>query len=348
MASIRYDKRRKRWEVRKQVTDPRTCEVVHLHTVLPKGSTRPDADQISRQFDAKATAIKLGRVRIAERLSVAKQQWLRYNLRHTASTQGFYEMVITRFVASLPDPVATVDQVHTVHIQNYISSILEAGRLNRTANSQLTAIKSFCRWAAVTYDIANPAAAITMLAEDPPDQRFFENGEHEKVMAAADSVFLQRVLFIQNTGVRATEFSKLVWASVSADGKSLTIEGKGRKRRVVPLNKTCRDVLDELRSPDATRNTPIFLSKSSKKSQQGKPVTRHALHQMCAALARKLSMPLFGPHAFRHWFATQLLLNGVPISHVSKLLGHSSIKTTEQIYIHILPPDLAGTTDCLV
>jgi len=49
----------------------------------------------------------------------------------------------------------------------------------------------------------------------------------------------------------------------------------------------------------------------------------------------------------RHWFATQLLIKGVPIAKVSKMLGHASIRTTERSYAHILRSDLANATDVL-
>ena len=34
------------------------------------------------------------------------------------------------------------------------------------------------------------------------------------------------------------------------------------------------------------------------------------------------------PHTFRHTFSTQALQSGMPITDISKLLGHSSIETT--------------------
>lgn len=42
-------------------------------------------------------------------------------------------------------------------------------------------------------------------------------------------------------------------------------------------------------------------------------------------------------HSFRHYHATQLLLKGIDIKEVSKRLGHSSIRTTLDLYTHWLP-----------
>jgi integrase len=45
-------------------------------------------------------------------------------------------------------------------------------------------------------------------------------------------------------------------------------------------------------------------------------------------------------HMFRHTFATRQLHAGVPLSVVSKLLGHGSISTTLNIYAHVLAEHL--------
>ncbi len=48
----------------------------------------------------------------------------------------------------------------------------------------------------------------------------------------------------------------------------------------------------------------------------------------------------FTPHMFRHTYATLARRGGVPIEIVSKLLTHSSIQTTSEIYLHSSPEDL--------
>ena len=48
----------------------------------------------------------------------------------------------------------------------------------------------------------------------------------------------------------------------------------------------------------------------------------------------------FDPHWCRHTYATRLLRKGTPIEVVSKLLGHSSIATTSDIYGHLSAEDV--------
>lgn len=47
----------------------------------------------------------------------------------------------------------------------------------------------------------------------------------------------------------------------------------------------------------------------------------------------------FTPHCLRHTHATYLLSNGIPLSYVSKRLGHRDTNTTLNIYNHALPSD---------
>jgi len=276
------------------------------------------------EIEAQERLVRSGDVSHSESVDTVADNFYRHIKRHTIRTQGHYRMVMLRFLESLPGGVLRIQQIDSAHIHEYLYQLRDAGSKNRTANAHLTVIKSFCRYYAGRYKIANPAAEVKMLAEEPADVRFLSPDEFDAIITNASPLARDRLLFLAHTGLRATEFYELRPAALSADGSTLTITGKGRKRRSLPLNQTAREILPRIR-----------------------PATPNALLLMCYRIAAKAKIPQFGPHAMRHWFATRLLLKGVKIAFVSKMLGHASIRTTEQTYAHILTTDLAHATDVL-
>jgi site-specific recombinase XerD len=234
-------------------------------------------------------------------------------------------MVIDRFVKSAPGSIIRIHQLESGHIQEYLYQLRDQGFKNRTLNAHLTAIKSFCKFYSKRFRIANPGSEITLLSEDPPNSRFLTEKEYNKVLSLASQLARDRIVFLANTGLRASEFASLRPSSYNHNQSSITITGKGRKQRTIPLNHSARDVLTRLTCP----------------------ATPNALWLQFSRLSVKADIPKFGPHALRHYFATQLILKGVPIAIVSKLLGHASTKTTESCYAHILHDDLRHVTDVL-
>lgn len=47
--------------------------------------------------------------------------------------------------------------------------------------------------------------------------------------------------------------------------------------------------------------------------------------------------PEFIPHSLRHPYASTALAEGIPITEVSRWLGHKSIEVTHQVYGHLIP-----------
>lgn len=274
-------------------------------------------------------------------ISDAIADWFIYiRGRFTERTQGHYRYVIGRFVKSLPKEVVSITQLHNRYIENYISTVI-SNYTNRTGNGHLTVLKSFHRWLARQYDLPNYGAKVDMLHEDPPGprQRFLTSEEYRKVLAVCSEFHADVIRFIANTGLRATEFTSLTWRDISANFKMLTVSnGKGRKRRFVPLNSICRDILSKYPRGESD-DQPIGLIKNI--------LRKNSVTQLIERAARRADIRCCGAHSLRHLFATELIRRGVPISHVAQLLGHSSIKTTEQIYIHFQPDFLNGITDCL-
>ena len=339
MASIKYRSDKRRWQVRWHVTCPDATVVKGSRFFHDKGI----ANQFKRHIENCADKWRSGLTRPSGRISTILARWKRYIRRHTDRTQQHYTYIIDRFVAGLPTNITDIAQLAPKHINSYIETVQDANATNRTCNAHLTPIKSFCRWAAAHCNCDNAASSYSMLAEEPPAPRYLTRNEYEKVLDIADGPIRDRLEFLAHTGLRATEFCNLTWSAVNHDITSITIVGKGRRVRTIPLNAIAAKIVKRRKPPGKTDPTDyIFLSKNSTR------LNRCNIYGSFVLLAKKSGIAQFGPHALRHFFGSELLIRGVDIAKVSKLLGHRSIKTTESIYIHILPADLADSTDVLL
>lgn len=269
-------------------------------------------------------------------ISTATDEWLNYNKRFAKGTQQNYRFAIMDFIEY--SDFETIDQLNCRVIEQYLSSLLDNLK-NSTINKRLMVLKSFCKWLSRNYDAKNCTIGIQRLREDPIEPRILTWEEYQKVLAVCSDKEADIVKFICNTGLRSSEFISLRWGNVSKDFKMLKMIGKGKKLRYIPLNEICREILQKYeRGQD---DTPLpFVRRFS-------ITTRRILYKICFRLSKRAGIPVASPHCYRSLFATELLRRGVPISHVSKLLGHSSIAITEKAYIHFQPDFLNGLTDVL-
>ena len=135
------------------------------------------------------------------------------------------------------------------------------------------------------------------------------------------------------TGARVYEVSNLKTDSVNLTSGLIRIMGKGGKERYVQI--AAPEVLDILKryydsNIEAIRRSGYFFANS-----RGGRYTEQSIRLMLKKYTRLAGIERnITPHMFRHSFATYLIEEGVDISFVQQILGHSSIKTT-QIYIHI-------------
>ena len=139
------------------------------------------------------------------------------------------------------------------------------------------------------------------------------------------------LLLMYGAGLRIAEALSLKGGDVPL-GPTLTVTGKGRKQRVVPILPVVADAV-----ADYARRCPWPLP-------AGEPLFRGAkggllaqgMVQKAVAQARALLglPPSATPHALRHSFATHLLGAGVDLRSLQELLGHASLGST-QIYTQV-------------
>ncbi|MGE0716669.1 MAG: tyrosine recombinase XerC [Alphaproteobacteria bacterium] len=111
-------------------------------------------------------------------------------------------------------------------------------------------------------------------------------------------------------------------------GEALTVMGKGRKERRLPVLPAVRDaVADYLRLCPyrGEADAPLFLG------ARGKPLQPAVVQRRVRDLRRALGLPETAtPHALRHSFATHLLAAGGDLRAIQELLGHASLSTTQR------------------
>lgn len=146
-----------------------------------------------------------------------------------------------------------------------------------------------------------------------------------------------------STGVRVSELCKLRTSDVSQDGSSLRIRGKGSRDRMVYVTNVdlCKGLqkLLSVRRRSFAGSGPLF---TNRRGGELKPQSfRSQLRAIAkgAGLERRVT-----PHMLRHTAATLLIENGVDIRIVQRLLGHSSIATTE-IYTYVSDEALRKTLE---
>ena len=135
------------------------------------------------------------------------------------------------------------------------------------------------------------------------------------------------------TGMRISELCSLKPTDIDLENNTVLIYGKGAKERILQLGNP--DVLSALISYQDTFKNEInycgyfFVNKLKHKlsDQSVRFMIKH--YAELAGIEQHIT-----PHMFRHSFATLLLEQDVDIRYIQKMLGHSSISTTE-IYTHV-------------
>lgn len=135
------------------------------------------------------------------------------------------------------------------------------------------------------------------------------------------------------TGARVYEVANIKIENMDLSSGIIRFMGKGGKERVIQIGS--REVTVLLRqyyteNKEVIRRCGYFFV-----NQNGNRFSEQSIRRMLKQYTKSAGIERnITPHMFRHSFATYLIEEGVDVSCVQRILGHSSIKTT-QIYIHI-------------
>lgn len=145
------------------------------------------------------------------------------------------------------------------------------------------------------------------------------------------------------TGLRRSELIYLNWADVNLEKKFISVtpkpdwHPKDFEIRHIPVN---GPLLAELKKNTGAPDQPVFPT------SRGRRYIPSALSREIRKVFKKAGIKGADIKTLRHTFASHLVMNGADLYTVQKLLGHSSVKTTER-YAHLAPDFLHTAVDKL-
>ena len=160
-------------------------------------------------------------------------------------------------------------------------------------------------------------------------------------------------LFAFYSGCRINEILNLKWSCINFSEKIITIRNdetfttKSKKERIIPMSNNLFENLKN-RLPkvnNINNNVYVFLNIRGRKFRPD--TVSKWFKKTVKDVAKEIKIDSnIHFHTLRHSFASCLVQRGVSIYEVSKLLGHSDIKTTE-IYTHLTPNNLRSAIELL-
>jgi integrase/recombinase XerC len=166
--------------------------------------------------------------------------------------------------------------------------------------------------------------------------------DSDTAVARRDSAMAE---LFYSSGLRLAELAAVDVNDIDAQSKLLTVTGKGRKTRTVPVGSAALETIArwlKVRPSDAAETTDAGALFTS---NRGRRISVRNIQARLKLQARKSGMHQdVHPHMLRHSFASHMLESSGDLRAVQELLGHANISTT-QIYTHLDFQHLAKVYD---
>lgn len=190
----------------------------------------------------------------------------------------------------------------------------------------------------------NPFEKTALLRVPPQEPAYLSPMQFAQLLEAiVESTFRTFVVVAVLTGMRRGELIHLRWVDVDLDRRLIRVTNtdeftvKGMRARVIPINRDLHRILASL-----PRRSERVLTDGNGRSYSSTAVTKKF-----KLAVRKAGLPeTIHLHSTRHTHASWLLQASTPMSEIQRLLGHSSIETT-QIYSHMEQEHLRGAVERL-
>jgi integrase/recombinase XerC len=272
--------------------------------------------------------------------------YIQYEKRLSANTLIAYEQDLNQFFSFLEASFQHTDllQVNSSMIRSWTISLIEKKDTATTVNRKISCLKSFYKFQLKSgLILQNPTSKIIRpkvpkrLPKDVAAHKLQDIKDKLEINLSEDSFESRRDYTMFMTfylcGLRRSELIDMQWRQIDLAQKQLSVIGKGKKQRLIPIDERWTKLIIEYKN-ELTRheiqaeNDLVFVLKNGQKLYPNL-----VYRTIKKYLSEVTSQKGIGPHSLRHSFATHLLNEGAELNAIKGLLGHSSLAST-QVYTH--------------
>ena len=277
------------------------------------------------------------------------QQYLRSSGR-LASTRQIHRYTLKRLIAFLASRgITEAKAVMTVHVEEFTRELIKRGYAVKTIGNELMRVRIYFGFLERQKTIfLSPTAGLRIPRSHSGHHRSYTDNELcerlEKLdVSTALGLRARAILELAySAALRPREIRALKLSDVEhAKGVLFIEQSKNRKDRIIPVGRTALDWVDryvvEVRNihRGEVDHDRVFVSHKT-----GKPLSARGLSWALEEACRQAAIEPIELYSMRASAATNLLEAGMGVVHISRLLGHESIRTT-QVYLHTRERELA-------
>jgi len=213
---------------------------------------------------------------------------------------------------------------------------------------RIAAWKSFYKWGRKTRRTNfDPTEALPDLRQKrQPVIDVFSDAEIAALLDL-DVVDSAPLAVLLEAGLRKAEARALTLRHCHPEsGQVIVVQGKGGRDRIVPMSAPLQSRLADLSILEGLGDRDhIFYSvranELSSKRMRKDQIGEGTFARWWRRCLEGAGVRYRTPHTARHSFATRWRLRGLAVDEIQILLGHSSIRTTSDLYVHTKVADVA-------
>jgi len=273
-----------------------------------------------------------------------------------------YDRMKTSFELMKHYPISAVDTstIGVEDIQNYVNKLVDDGYALSTIKKQYHLIGAFIEHENLMGNMTRPIhkgvklPSESVVKKDKKEVCFYTRDEQDKLKAILwreNNPACDVALIMLETGMRVGEALALCWSDIDWRRRAVRISKtvvrivhqkksyvqqsakSHSSNRTIPLSSDAYDILDKIYKRGRV-GSYVFHN------EDGSRISYEALRWRVSKACDEAGVPYYGQHVFRHTFASNCYERGCDVKKLSRLLGHSDVTITYNVYIHLFGDEL--------